>query len=60
MPKPNIFDIKGLSKTIKIKKYYEDKISFEDLQYDTDLNSKYLEQIDFELNDREPKIEKKL
>ena len=60
LPKPNIFDIKGLSKTIKIKKYYENKISFEDLQQDTDLNSKYLEQIDFELNDKEPKIEKEV
>ena len=41
----------------KFEKYYEGKISFEDLQYE-DLNQKYLEQIDFELNNLEPKIEK--
>lgn len=58
LPKPNIFDIKGGMHTDKkFEKYYEGKISFKDLQYE-DLNPKYLEQIDFEINNKEPKIEK--
>ena len=58
LPKPNVFDIKGrMKKTAKFDKYYEGKISFEDLENE-DLNPKYLEQIDFTLNNREPKIEK--
>ena len=39
----------------KFKQYNEGNISFEDLANEK-LNKKYLEQIDFELNDREPKI----
>lgn len=58
LPKPNIFDIAGgMRKDKKFEKYYEGKISFEELQYE-DLNPKYLEQIDFELHDLEPKIDK--
>ena len=57
LPKPNVFDIKGMNTEEKFKKYNEGKISFEDLK-DDDINPKYLEQIDFELNVREPKIEK--
>lgn len=58
LPKPNIFDIAGgMRKDKKFEKYYEGKISFEDLQYE-DLNPKYLEQIDFELHNLEPKIDK--
>lgn len=57
LPKPNVFDIKGMNTDEKFKKYYEGKVSFEDLK-DEDINPRYLEQIDFELNDREPKIEK--
>lgn len=58
LPKPNVFDIAGgMRKDKKFEKYYEGKISFEDLQYE-DLNPKYLEQIDFELNNLEPKIDK--
>ena len=45
-----------MRKDKKFEKYYEGKISFEDLQYEN-LNPKYLEQIDFELNDLEPKID---
>ena len=56
LPKPNVFDIRGMWKSKKFEKYEEEKISFEDLQNE-DLNPTYLEQIDFELNDREPKIE---
>ena len=61
LPKPNVFDIKAKMHTsTKFKKYNKGKISFEDLQYETDLNSKYLEQIDFELNDKKPKIDKEI
>lgn len=57
LPKPNVFDIEGgMRKDKKFQKYYEGKISFKDLQYE-DLNPKYLEQIDFELNNLEPKID---
>ena len=58
LPKPNVFEIAGMFKSKKFEKYYEGKISFEDLKNE-DLNPKYLEQIDFELNGREAKINKK-
>ena len=58
LPRPNVFDIAGgMRKDKKFEKYYQGKISFEDLQFE-DLNPKYLEQIDFELNNLEPKIDK--
>ena len=58
MPKPNVFDIKGgMHLDKKFEKYYEGKISFEDLQNEN-LNPKYLEQIEFELNDLQSKIDK--
>lgn len=57
LPKPNVFDIHGgMHVDKKFEKYYEGKITFEDLQYE-DLNASYLEQINFEINDPEPKIE---
>ena len=50
LPKPNVFDIMGrMQIRTKLKKYNEGKISFEDLENEN-LNPKYLEQIDFELN----------
>ena len=55
LPKPNVFDIAGMWKSKKMEKFNEGKVSFEDLQYE-DLNPKYSEQVDFEVNDREPKI----
>lgn len=57
LPKPNVFDIKGMQTNDKLKNYNAGKISFEDLK-DEDINPKFLEQIDFELNDKKPKIEK--
>lgn len=58
LPKPNVFDIGGgMHTSKKFEKYYEGKVSFQDLQNE-DLNSKFLEQIDFELNNLEPKIDK--
>ena len=55
LPSPNVFDVAGMWKSQKFEKYYEGIISFEDLENE-DLNRKYLEQIDFELNNRPPKI----
>ena len=58
IPKPNVFDIVGgMHTSKKFEKYYEGKISFRDLQNE-DLNPKFLEQINFELNNLKPKIEK--
>ena len=57
LPKPNIFDVAGMQTKDKFEKYYSGKISFEDL-VDEDLNEKSFEQIDYELHDKEPKIEK--
>lgn len=57
LPKPNVFDLSGMQTRSKFKKYNEGKVSFEDLQNE-DMNRKYLEQIDFELNDRQPKIDR--
>lgn len=58
LPRPNVFDVSGMWKSKKIEKYHDGKVSFEDLKNEK-LNGKYLEQIDFELNDREPKINRK-
>ena len=44
-------------KSVQFRKYDEGKVSFEDLENE-DINPKYLEQIDFELYEREPKINK--
>ena len=57
LPKPNVFDVSGMWKSVQFRKYDEGKVSFEDLENE-DLNPKYSEQIDFELNEREPKINK--
>ncbi len=57
LPRPNVFDIMGMQKRSKFKKYYEGKVSFLELENEK-INPKYLEQIDFELHNREPKIEK--
>jgi len=57
LPRPNIFDIGGgMRLDKKFEKYYEGLSSFEDLQ-NLDINEKAREQIDFEINNREPKIE---
>lgn len=58
LPKPNVFDIAGMFTSKKLEKYYEGKVSFNDLIGEK-LNPKYIEQIDFELNNREPKINRK-
>ena len=57
LPKPNIFDIRRMKITDKLKLYKAGKISFEDL-VNENLNEKYLQQIDYELNDKEDYINK--
>ena len=57
IPENNVFKIKGMHLDKKFKYYYEGKESLEDIQYE-DINPKYLEQIDYEINDKEDKIEK--
>lgn len=57
LPENNVFDIRSMTINKKIKLYKDGKISFNDL-INEDLNEKYLEQVDFKLNDREPKINK--
>lgn len=54
---PNVFNIRGMNASSKFKLYKNHKISFKELLKE-DINKKYLEQIDFELNNKEPKIEK--
>ena len=57
LEKPNIFDIRGLSDKIKFDYYQQGLYKYEDLIKE-DLKEPYLEQIDFELNNRKDKIEK--
>ncbi len=58
LPEPNVFDVTGnMTKKEKFEKYAQGKITFEDL-LDENLTSAQLEQIDFEVNDRKPKIVK--
>lgn len=57
LEKPNVFDIRGMQNRSKFKKYREGKITFKDLENEK-INQKYLEQIDFTLNNRPPKIVK--
>ncbi len=57
LPENNIFKIRLMHKDKKFELYNEGKISFEDVLYE-DINEKYLEQVDFEINEKETKIEK--
>ena len=57
LPKPNVFDIASMKKEEKIKYYDLGLISFDDLK-NININPKYLEQINFELENLEPKINK--
>ncbi|MBR4351042.1 MAG: DUF2779 domain-containing protein [Bacilli bacterium] len=57
LPKPNVFDIRRMKITDKLKLYKAGKISFEDL-VNENINEKYLQQIDFELNDKDDYINK--
>lgn len=57
LEKPNIFDIRGMRFSSKIKYYNQGLISFQDLLNEK-INEKYKEQIDFEINKKEDKVEK--
>ncbi|MBP3256139.1 MAG: DUF2779 domain-containing protein [Clostridia bacterium] len=58
LPNPNVFDIAEMHWTKKYEKYYEGKADYKDL-LDEDLPEKYKEQVDFEVNNKSPKIDKK-
>lgn len=57
LSKPNIFDIRVMKIEDKFKLYHDGKYSYQDLIKE-ELNPKYLEQIDFELNNKKPSIKK--
>jgi len=57
LPTPNVFDIRGMNASSKFRLYKNNKINFKDL-LNADINKKYLEQIDFELNNKEPNIKR--
>ena len=55
LPNPNLFDISGIDKNKKIKFYNEGKVSYKDLEKEN-ITGRALEQIEFELYNKEPKI----
>ena len=55
LPIQNVFNIRGLSAKKKFELYNKGIYNYEDL-LNTNINDKYKEQIDFELNDLEDKI----
>ena len=57
LPEKNVFDVSGINKSKKFKYYYDGIVSFEDLKNEK-LSDSALEQIDFDLNNKEPKINK--
>ena len=57
LPIPNIFNIRGMSNKNKFKLYKEDNYEYNKL-LNIDINWKYKEQIEFELYNKEPKINK--
>ena len=57
LEKPNVFDVMGMQMNTKVKLYNKNIISFKDLLKDGSIGWKYLEQIDYELNNKEPKVE---
>jgi len=57
LEKPNVFNIRGMNFSTKINLYSQGIYTFEDLR-ESNINHKYLEQIEFELSDKEDKIEK--
>jgi len=57
LPPNNVFEVSGMHLGPKYEFYCNSIVTFSDLSV-CPINPKYLEQIDFELNNREPKIEK--
>ena len=59
LPEYNVFRIRDMKKTKKFELYNQGKISYEDLQ-DEKLTERFLKQIDFEVNDKEPEYDKEI
>ena len=57
LEKPNVFDIRGMQSKSKFKLYANGIYTYKDLLKE-DIADKYKEQIDFELNQKEDKVEK--
>lgn len=57
LPEKNVFGVSGINKNKKFNFYNEGKVSYKDLEKE-DITDKALEQIEFELYDKEPKIDK--
>ena len=57
LTKPNVFDVKGMTQDKKLDYYHKGVSSFDDLLKEKRLNSKYKEQIEFELYGKEDKVE---
>ena len=55
LEKPNVFDLRGMSNKRKIKLYKDGLYEYRKL-LDTNINNSYKEQIDFEINNKEDKI----
>ena len=58
LPDHNVFNIRGMRTSTKVKYYEDDKYKYEDLLKEK-INEKYREQIEFELYDKKDKIDKK-
>ena len=58
LPKPNVFDIASLRKKKKIECLCRGMVSFEEILKYRPIDSKYLKQVDFEVNDLPPEIHK--
>lgn len=58
LPEDNVFKIRGMSNKTKISLYSGNIHNYDDL-LEAKINDKYKQQIDFELNDRKPYINKK-
>ncbi len=56
LEKPNVFDIRGMRFSSKMKYYHQGIITFEDLMK-IELNSKYKDQVEFTLKKKEDKID---
>ena len=57
LPEQNVFNIRGMKINTKLKLYKNNTYSYEDL-LDEKINEKYKQQIEFELYDKEPIINK--
>lgn len=58
LPSPNVFQIAGMQLKKKMRFYREGRVSFEDLAEDRSINGNYMLQIQHEINDLPPLIDK--